>query len=127
MEKGIKVFGLMTMLVLGGAILANAQNSLTVSKGVQHVANKKAFEDEKARKSQLQANSVEFPAIVVSKGVAGSSETPSLGNIESTGYPAVAVSKGVARQSLEKSQKKTQQGDQPGREFSNDGNEISKK
>ena len=127
MEKGIKAIGLMTMLVLGGAILANAQNSLTVSKGVQHVANKKAFEDEAARKSQLQANSVEFPAIVVSKGVSGSSETSSVGNIESTGYPAVAVSKGVARQSLEKSQKKTQKGEQPGREFTNDGNEISKK
>jgi hypothetical protein len=127
MEKGIKAFGLMTMLVLGGAIIANAQSSLTVSKGVQHVANKKAFEDEKARKSQLQANSVEFPAIVVSKGVAGSSETATVGNMESTGYPAVAVSKGVARQSLQKSQKKAKQADEPGREFTNDGNEISRK
>ena len=123
MKKGI---GLITLFVLG-AFIVNAQNSLTVSKGVQHVANKKAFEDEKARKSQLQANSVEFPAIVVSKGVASTSENQSAGNIESTGYPAVAVSKGVARQSLEKSQKKTQKGEQPGREFSNDRNEISRK
>jgi F0F1-type ATP synthase membrane subunit c/vacuolar-type H+-ATPase subunit K len=124
MKKGI---GLIALFMVG-AFVANAQTqSLTVSKGVQHVANKKSFEDENARKSQLQANSVEFPAIVVSKGVAASSESESVaGNIQSKGIPAVAVSKGVAQKSLEKSQNKSQPSETPGRDISN-GNEISKK
>ncbi len=106
MKTGIKAIGLMSIFILT-TVLVYAQNgntSLIVSKGVQHVANKKAFEDENASKSHIQAKSVEFPAIVFSKGIAQANAELAEGNIESKGYPTWTISKGVARKNMEQLQ-----------------------
>jgi hypothetical protein len=129
MKIQIKGISLLTVLALT-AILVNAQNGnhpIVVSKGVQLVANKKAFEDENARKSNIQARSVAFPAIVVSKGVAQSNEQVASGNIESRGYPTWAISKGVARKNQELSRPNTETKEQPNKEFRNDAQPISKR
>ena len=68
---------------------------------------KAQFEDEKAKKSHIQAKSVEFPAIVISKGIVRPTSVVTAGNIESKGYPTWAISKGVARQNQERIQEKT--------------------
>lgn len=96
MRKQLKGIVAMCVLLMA-AIGVNAQSGV-VSKDVQRVANKKAFENEDLKKSNIQAQSVPFPAIVVSKGVAGSTDAQSQGNITSKGYPTWAISKGVARQ-----------------------------
>lgn len=112
------------------SILANAQNgntSLTVSKGVQQVANKKAFANEITRKSHIQANSVEFPAIVVSKGIFRPVSVPMDGNIASKGYPAWAISKGVARKNVEYQQKTEKFEEYPSDRRMEDSRQISKR
>jgi len=91
-------------LFLMGAILVNAQSnndtSWTVSKDVQKVANKKEFEKEAKRGSQLQAKSTS-QQWVVSKGVNRSTEsnTDNKGNVDSKGIPAWTISKGVHQKS----------------------------
>jgi hypothetical protein len=126
MKKGIRILG-MSGLLLVGAIFANAQssNALVVSKGVQQYANKKAFENEKQNNSHIQAKSVPFPAIVLSKGIARPEAVEVQGNIESKGYPTWAISKGVARQNQE-IQRKSEMKNLPSREISTDDQPISK-
>jgi len=96
-------------LFLIGAILVNAQStkndpSWTVSKGVQKVANKKNFENEAKRNSQLQATSTDQQWIVA-KGVnrASSKEYSTQGNLYSNGIPMWAISKEVNRAGIESS------------------------
>jgi hypothetical protein len=111
------------------SVLVKAQdgtNTLVVSKGVQHVANKKAFEDENARKSNIQARSVAFPAIVLSKGVVQSNDQPTEGNIVSNGYPTWTISKDVAKQSHERTQQNNSSNDVPSDALKNDGDPITK-
>src|SRR5688572_24752794 len=129
MKTGLKGIGLLSILILTSVLVKaqNGHNALVVSKGVQHVANKKAFEDENARKSSIRANSVAFPAIVLSKGVVQSTDQPAEGNVVSKGYPTWAISKGVAQQSQEQIQRKTEAGELPKNELSKDGDPISKK
>lgn len=129
MKIRIKEISLLTVLLLA-AILVNAQNGnqpLVVSKGVQLIANKKAFDDENARKSSIQATSVAFPAIVVSKGVAQSNEQVASGNIESKGYPTWAISKGVARKNQEMDRRNTDVKEFQDKNISNDSQPITKK
>lgn len=115
-------------LFLMGTFFVNAQNaSVPVSKGVQRYANKTAFEDENAKKSHIQAKSVEFPAIVISKGVFRPTNVETMGNIESTGYPTWAITKGVARQSQERIQEKSGSQEYPEMNISKDENQISKR
>ncbi len=101
--KGIVVAG----LLFGATIAVNAQSvnsPLVVSKGVQQVANKKSFESDDLKKSNIQAYSQPFPATVISKGVVRSTDIESQGNIVSKGYPTWAISKGVARKNQERNQ-----------------------
>jgi hypothetical protein len=119
MKKGIKGIGLMCLLLIG-AFVANAQSSssaLPVSKGVQQYANKS---DENAKKSHLQAHSVEFLPIVVSKGPTRPSSVTTVGNIESKGYPAWAISKDVARENHKRNSEKAVPQEQPDMNFSKD-------
>lgn len=88
-------------LFLIATILVNAQSikndpSWMVSKDVQKIANKKNFENEVKRGSQLQANSIS-QLWVNSKGVhrAGRTEEGTKGNMTSKGIPAWTISKGV--------------------------------
>ena len=100
MKKEIKGIGLLCLLLIG-AFVANAQSNNTswpVSKGVQRYANKSSVEDENAKKSHIQAKSVEFLPIVVSKGLVRPTSVTTVGNIESKGYPTWAISKDVARE-----------------------------
>ncbi|HEX6226426.1 MAG TPA: hypothetical protein VFZ52_18530 [Chryseolinea sp.] len=122
--KGISLMG----LLLAGAFVVNAQsgNSLTVSKGVQKYANKSAFSEE-SKKSNIQAKSVEFPAIAVSKGVVGSSNVETVGNIESKGYPTWAISKDVARKNQERTLERDGSQEAPSLDVTRDQNQISKR
>lgn len=97
----IKGIGLVCLLMTA-AIFVNAQSgnsSLVVSKDVQRVANKKAFEN---NESNIQARSLAFPAIVISKGIARAPQAQTQGNVVSKGYPTWAISKGVARQNQQR-------------------------
>lgn len=101
MKHLIKITGMNLMFVALFSIAAigvNAQSSLVVSKGVQQVANKKTFEAEKQKKSNVNVKSVEASPIVVSKGVhsigKSANEISMKGNMESK-YPYWTVSKGV--------------------------------
>ena len=97
----ITVVGIMAM----ASITVNAQavnSSRIVSKDVQRVANKKAFENKNLTSSNIQALSQPFPAIVISKGIVRSPASPPQGNIVSKGYPTWAISKGVARKNQER-------------------------
>lgn len=97
----IAIAGVMVM----ASITVNAQSvnsSLVVSKDVQRVANKKAFENKDLTNSNIQAMSQPFPAIVISKGIVRPAESEQQGNIVSKGYPTWAISKGVARQNQER-------------------------
>lgn len=91
-------------MFLMGVIFVNAQSkndpSWMVSKDVQKVANKKNFEAESKRGSQVQANSIS-QLWVVSKGVNStkSSEAVAKGNVASKGIPAWTISKGVHQKS----------------------------
>ena len=83
-----------------GAFFANAQSgnpNWIISKDVQHVANKAAFAKEELDRSHLQVASVDFPSIVVSKGVFRKESIARRGNIKSEGIPAWVISKGVHR------------------------------
>ena len=117
-------------IFLLASVVVNAQTgntSLVVSKGVQHVANKKAFADEDAKRFHIQARSVEFPAIVVSKGIATSNVLPSEGNITSAGYPSWAISKGVARKNMEQIQRKSESEENQLDVIPTDSSKISEK
>ena len=108
MKNAIKGIAFMCLLLVG-TFFANAQTknvSLPVSKGVQQYANKSAFTEE-GKKSNIQAKSVEFPAVVISKGIVCPTDVVVAGNIESKGYPTWAISKGVARQNEKIRQEKT--------------------
>lgn len=120
--KTIKATGILSLILLGTS-MANAQ---VVSKGVQQYANKKSIEAEQARRSELQVNSVEFPTIVVSKGVASSTEQIGKGNMTSN-YPTWAVSKGVARRNAAPDQQGMQPKENPGKDISDDTPGISKR
>lgn len=124
----MRILSIMSIILLT-SVLVNAQTgntSLTVSKGVQHVANKKAFEDEKNQKNSLEARSLSFPAIVVSKGVVQQDEVVA-GNVQSKGYPAWSISKGVARQNLEQNQKDAESNEPPSEGIIKEGRDISKR
>lgn len=128
MKKGLVGISLMCLFSVG-TFFANAQvknPSLTVSKGVQQYANKSAF-DEKGKKSHIQARSVEFPAIVISKGIVRPTSVETVGNIESKGYPTWAISKGVARQNQERIQEKSGSQEYPEMKISKDEDQISKR
>lgn len=117
-------------IFLLSSILVSAQNgntSLMVSKGVQHVANKKAFEDKNANKSHIQAKSLDLPAIVISKGVAQPTGLYAEGNVASKGYPTWTISKGAARKNMEHHQEKADSNEYPSEEVIQDSREISKK
>jgi hypothetical protein len=94
--KKIAVLG----LFLTGALVLNAQTNnpnpgWMVSKGVQKVANKKAFEAESLRSISIQANSLS-QSWVITKGVNRATGTSSqAGNVVSKGIPAWTISKGV--------------------------------
>ena len=121
--------GIMSLFLLS-SILVQAQNgntSLVVSKGVQQVSNKKAFEEEKKTQPSIEATSVALPAIVLSKGVRQSSELSAEGNIASKGYPAWTIPKGVARQNMEDSKNKAEGNEYPSEGIAKDENQISKK
>ncbi len=95
MKKQLGGIGVICLLVMA-TLVVNAQSgnsALVVSKDVQRVANKKAFD-----KSGIQAQSLAFPALVISKGIIHSDVSQPQGNIVSEGYPTWAISKGVARQ-----------------------------
>ena len=125
MKNVIKGIGFV-YIFLAGAFFVNAQSTFPVSKGVQRYANKGAF-DEDPQKSNIQAKSVEFPAIVVSKGVVFPTNVETAGNIESKGYPTWAISKGVARQNEERNQEKAGLQEYRPMELSKDENQISKR
>ncbi|HZI24508.1 MAG TPA: hypothetical protein VFD46_05500 [Chryseolinea sp.] len=115
MKKGIKGIGLLSLLLIS-AFVANAQSSNSswpVSKGVQRYANKSSVEDENAKKSHIQARSVEFLPIVVSKGPVRPTGVTTVGNIESRGYPTWAISKDVARENQKRNSEKTVPQEQP--------------
>jgi hypothetical protein len=87
------------------SIAVNAQSlnsSIIVSKDVQRVANKKAFDNKNLTSSNIHALSQPFPAIVISKGIVRSAANAPQGNIVSKGYPTWAISKGVARKNQER-------------------------
>lgn len=120
--KGISIM----CLLLAGTFFANAQSSLPVSKGVQQYANKNAFNEE-GQKSHIQAKSVEFPAVVISKGIFRPTDVVVAGNIESRGYPTWAISKGVARQNEERLQKNKGPQEYPGMDVPKEEVQISKR
>ena len=96
-SKGIAVLG----LLLVGAVMSYGQTSnpnpnWTVSKDVQKVANKKAFEAERLASTNIQAQSLS-QAWVVSKGVNRGAGSSGEGNVVSKGIPAWTISKGVQR------------------------------
>jgi hypothetical protein len=122
MKTTINAIGILSLILLG-SIMVNAQ---VVSKGVQQYANKKSIEAEKARKSELQVQSVQFPAIVVSKGVARSNEQVADGNMASN-YPTWAVSKGVAQKNTTPGQERTRSKENPNKDISNDAPGITKR
>lgn len=101
MKNHIKSITLLGLMFMASAAL-NAQS--IVSKDVQRVANKKAFESEEFTKSNIQAVSQPFSAMVISKGIVSSTDTAPQGNIVSKGYPTWAISKGVARKNQERIQ-----------------------
>lgn len=119
----MSTFLLSSILVSG----QNGNNSLVVSKGVQHVANKKAFEDENSKKPHIQAKSVEFPAIAISKGIVQPTGQLAEGNIASEGYPTWAISKGAARHNMELHQKKADSNESPSEGVIQNSREISRK
>ena len=127
--KKLLGLGIMSIFMLS-AILVSAQSgntSLVVSKGVQHVANKKAFADENVNKSHIQAKTVAIPAIVLSKGIAQTGDQATVGNIESKGYPTWAISKGVARQRVEHHEQNFESQEYPSEGVIQGSREISKK
>jgi hypothetical protein len=120
MKNGIKGIGLLCLLLmlcllLIGVFVANAQsnNSWPVSKGVQRYANKSSVESENAKKSHIQAQSVEFLPIVVSKGPVRPTSVTTVGNIESKGYPTWAISKDVARENQKRNSENNVPQEQP--------------
>jgi hypothetical protein len=123
MKNVIKGIGVICLLLIG-TVFVNAQ-SVPVSKGVQRYANKSAFSEE-SKKSHIEAKSVDFPAIVVSKGVVSPGSVVLAGNIESKGYPTWAISKGVARQNEERIKEKAESQEQPGMDLPKE-NQISKR
>jgi hypothetical protein len=125
MKNAIKGIGFMCLLLVG-TFFVNAQSSLPVSKGVQRYANKAAFTEE-SQKSNIEAKSVEFPAVAISKGIVFPTNVETAGNIESKGYPTWAISKGVARQNAERKQDKAGSQDYRPLDISKDENQISKK
>ena len=128
MKNAVKGISFMCLLLVG-TFFANAQTknaSLPVSKGVQQYANKSAFNEE-AKKSHIQAKSVDFPAVAISKGIVRPTDVVVAGNIESKGYPTWAISKGVARQNEERLQEKTGTQEYPGMDIPRDENQISKR
>lgn len=92
------------------AFMAQAQSgkpAWTTSKDVQKVANKSLFNDQNLRESHINAESAGFPAVTLSKGIAGISnpdqvQTEQKGNVVSKGYPMWTVSKGVNRYSTKR-------------------------
>ena len=120
----------LTGMFLMGAVFANAQSAgstWVVTKDVQRVANKMAFENEDIKKSHIQASTVSFPAIVISKGIVRPADTYAKGNIVSKGYPTWTISKGVARKNQENINARIQTQENPSEEFRRDTNELSRR
>jgi hypothetical protein len=104
MKNGLKL-GLLG-LFLAGAFVVNAQTNNShpwISKDVQKIANKKMLNDVDYKASHIEATTVGYPAVAMSKGVhkvSASSEistSATKGNMISKGYPYWTVSKGVQR------------------------------
>jgi hypothetical protein len=128
MKKQVIGITLMSMFLMG-AVFANAQSgsSLVVSKDVQRVANKKAFENRDIERSHIQASTVSFPAIVISKGIVRPSEVYAKGNIVSKGYPTWAISKGIARKNQESINTRIQSEERSSEAFGQDADKVSKR
>ena len=127
MKNAVKGISFMCLLLIG-TFVANAQaknTSLPVSKGVQQYANKSAFSEE-AKKSHIQAKTVDFPAVVISKGITPSTNAVVAGNMESKGYPTWAISKGVAQENQKRNSEKAVPQGQPDFNLSNE-QQVSKR
>ena len=99
MIEGKRITGLIGMLLMG-AFFVNAQSgnpNWIVSKDVQRIANKDKFAKEELSGSYFRAKSVDFPSIVISKGVFRREAIVTKGNIESKGTNDWVISKGVHR------------------------------
>jgi len=108
----------MTKKIFAGLILAGfgmlfssdlAAQTPWLSKDVQKIANKKQLEKDKQSNTNIQAVTLD-QSWLLAKGVSsiGSTETQSVGNIQSTDVPQVAVSKGVHQSRPKKEVKKEQ-------------------
>jgi hypothetical protein len=114
---------------LGTTLFVNAQSGTDwiVSKGVQRVANKKAFDEEKSKNPHIEAKTVAFPSIVVSKGVPVNKEVQAQGNIESKGYPTWTISEEIARKNQEMDRQNTETKYFQHKDISNEARPITKK
>ena len=92
---------LLILFMISGITWTHAQTPIwSTSKDVQKIANKKMFTDINLRDSHIQAQSVPYPAVTISKGVQGLGRDLALqskGNVISKGYPDWIISKGVQR------------------------------
>jgi hypothetical protein len=102
--RKLKVLGLLSLLLTASiAVSAQSGNSaFAVSKDVQRVANQNAFDNQELKKSNIEAVSLAFPAIVISKGIVRETQSETSGNVASKGYPTWTISKGVARHNYER-------------------------
>lgn len=91
------------ILFVMGSMLAQAQQGSPIwatSKDVQKIANKSVFNDQNLKNSHINAVSVHYPEVALSKGVSkfiyrGKPLEKQSGNVVSKGYPMWTVSKGV--------------------------------
>jgi hypothetical protein len=101
MKNGVR-FSLLCLFLVP-AFFAGAQSNNShpwISKDVQRVANKNMLENEIRNNTHIEAKSVGYPAVALSKGVhriGKTSVTTTKGNIVSKGYPDWTISKGVQR------------------------------
>ena len=84
----------------------SSKTAWIVSKNVNKIANKKLKADSESNVTHVEAKTVSYPTVAISKGIHRSSvspsETESQGNIVSKGYPSWTVSKAIHRESSAK-------------------------
>lgn len=91
------------ILFVMGSLLVHAQQGnpiWTTSKDVQKIANKSLFSDQNLKNSHINAVSLGYPEVALSKGVTkinyrGKAQEKQGGNVVSKGYPMWTVSKAV--------------------------------
>lgn len=90
------------VLFVMGSMLVHAQQSnavWTTSKDVQKIANRNLFRDQDLKNSHINAVSMDYPEVALSKGVTKinykEKSQKQRGNVVSKGYPMWTVSKGV--------------------------------